>query len=225
MPKKEKNRVTDRRYHYTYLIKDNLHNKYYYGVHSTDFDPEDIVQYHSSSKHLKLIIKNFGVENFTKHIRRYFTSRDKADLWEYKVLRRMKVRSRKDFYVESGVCTGKFRAPYGRLKLGQQPCRCGDPKGFSKELYLHHVKELCKRESLTFLGLNGKWRGKKESKFIWVCRKGNTHYNTRVGFFLEKGSRCRCCISENSKSPPEKIDVNKELKNRYLMEISNEATN
>ena len=34
---------------------------------------------------------------------------------------------------------------------------------------------------------------KKETKFKWVCLKGNEH-STRVGSFLEKGTRCSCCI-------------------------------
>lgn len=112
MAKKEQNRASDRKYHYTYLIKDNIHNKFYYGVHSTDFDPEDINQYHSSSKHLKLMINSFGIDNFTKYVRRYFSSRVMADEWEHKVLRRMKVRSRKDFYNQSEGGVGYVTSGY-----------------------------------------------------------------------------------------------------------------
>lgn len=516
MPKKETRRVKDRKFHYTYLIIDNIDNMYYYGVHSTDYSPEDIHQYHSSSKHLNRVIAYKGIENFTKKVRRYFSSREKADLWEHKVLRRLKVSKRADFYnqkeggvgyvasgytvvrcrdtgktfrvpcedkyigiyydpiskgrklpeeqkkslselykgkwvgednpvhelkndsewrlllseinsgkklteeqkvnlkdyshwghltttkasdkvldrmkfnsainnnrhsiylykgevylhphelpvtvktlevevvqethplvpvlkagkgyypdiktaakdlgvfrntisnriknnhpcwkdyyflpeksvllskkvsdesfkkemevkyksilkkqkdyvkpfsvgksdeecsrifmgtgkflkgttfhrlpdkniygyyadfevycplcseddyVKDGVCTGKFKSSYQSLKSGYRPCRCGDPKGFSKEIYLYHVKLLCEKEGLTFSGVNGEWVGKKESKLIWICRKGNTHYDTRVGLFLEGGSRCKCCLSENIKNPPEKVNVNKRLKN------------
>lgn len=98
MPKKEKNRASERKYHYTYLIKDLINNKYYYGVHSTDHDPYNIKHYHSSSKYLKILIKELGINNFTKQVRRFFSTRAEADTWEHKVLKRMKVRSRKDFY-------------------------------------------------------------------------------------------------------------------------------
>lgn len=101
MKKHERRRVKERKYHYTYIITDNIHNKFYYGVHSTDYDPEDIRQYSSSSKHLNHAIKCFGIENFSKVVRRYFTTREEASLWEHKVLRRMKVRTRKDFYNQS----------------------------------------------------------------------------------------------------------------------------
>lgn len=101
MAKREKRRAGERLYHYTYLITDHINNKYYYGVHSTDFDPEDIRQYHSSSKHLTIMIKSLGIENFTKSVRRYFKSRPEADAWEHKVLRRMKVRTNNKFYNQS----------------------------------------------------------------------------------------------------------------------------
>ena len=105
MAKKEKRRSGDRTYHYTYLITDHMNNKYYYGVHSTDFNPEDIEQYHSSSKQLKLLIKEFGIVNFSKSVRRYFQSRATADAWEHKVLRRLKVRTNTKFYnqTEGGI--------------------------------------------------------------------------------------------------------------------------
>lgn len=122
----------------------------------------------------------------------------------------------RDFYVEIGICNGVFRSSYSSLKSGHRPCRCGDPKVFPQDLYLYHIKQLCEKEGLMFLGLNGQWAGKKESKIIWVCAKGNKHYTSRVGPFLEKGSRCRCCMAERAKSPPEKVNIPLQLKNRYL---------
>jgi len=96
--RKEINRVSDRKYHYTYLITDNLNGKFYYGVHSTDYDPECIHQYHSSSKHLNSLIRNLGIENFRKEVRRYFDSREEANKWESKVLRRIDAANNEMFY-------------------------------------------------------------------------------------------------------------------------------
>lgn len=518
MPKKEKNRVADRKVHYTYLITDTLNNKYYYGVHSTDYDPSDITQYHSSSRHLKLMIDELGIDNFTKEVRRYFNTRREADAWEHKVLRRMKVRTRSDFYnqseggegfvsagyvvvrckttgktlrvpcgdphigtlydylstgvklskeqraalselykgkwkgadnpvyhnrhkvtwregiskalsgkeipesqleslkdsshwkhllnyssseetirrmnfqrsinnnkyaniylfkgevylhvgelpvdikhieietthrphplvnllkagdsyfpdiktaakalgvhkntvtnriknphecwkeyyfleedkvveekrlsevvfkemlykeyatkleeqksyirpfslgksdqdatelfmstgkflkgstfqrsdekdssgsyayynvtcplcsndvyVDAGVCTGKFKAKYGGLKTGNPPCRCGTNKNFKLPVYLYHVEDICKKEGITLLETKP-YKGKKETKLIWKCRKGNVHENTRLGLFLENGNRCHCCKGYYKDNPPEIINLTIMFKERF----------
>lgn len=90
--------MRNRKYHYTYLIRDLNHNKVYYGVHSTDYDPEDITVYHGSSKHLNAIITAFNFKGFTKEVRKYFKTRQQANKWESTVLRRMKITEREDFY-------------------------------------------------------------------------------------------------------------------------------
>lgn len=98
---KERTRVDDRKHHYTYLIRDLKNDKVYYGVHSTDNDPWCLSNYHSSSKHLKMIIKEEGITNFTKEVRRFFNSRRAADVWESKVLRRIDAKSHSRFYNKS----------------------------------------------------------------------------------------------------------------------------
>lgn len=105
MARKEKNRARDRKYHYTYLIRDLKNKKVYYGVHSTDYDPYSLEDYHSSSKHLKLIIKEEGFDNFTKEVRRFFNSRVEADKWESKLLNRIGAKDHQEFYNKSnGDC-------------------------------------------------------------------------------------------------------------------------
>lgn len=108
MRKKEYNRVKDRKYHYTYLIRDNINNKVYYGVHSTDYEPEDIEQYHSSSKHLNTMIRCLGIENFTKEVRRIFPDRESANIWEAKVLVRMDAANDKRFYNKSNTANNFY---------------------------------------------------------------------------------------------------------------------
>lgn len=526
MRKREIKRAAERKFHYTYLIIDHINTKFYYGVHSTDYDPNDIQQYHSSSRHLNQMINHLGIENFSKHVRRYFKTRKDANLWEHKVLRRMKVRNRKDFYnqseggvgfssegflsvrslvdgtnlrvpvddpyidklyefvgkgrkmsdeekkhlsdlykgkwtgdenpvhymkddpdwirklselsmgrklseeqkaslrdpdhwkhlldckpsdeardralfhksvnnvkfkhvyfykgevyfhvpelpvtvktkevviieephppvnilkagdryypdvksaakslgvvpntmrnrlkskhvywedyfylsketvienkaiimenfkeelkckykdlimqqksyvkpfslgmtnkeatkifmntgrflegttferlnekdtqgyyswykvtcplcsydeyVKEGVCDGIFKAMYGCLKIGGNPCRCGDSKNYKLDIYLHHVKKICENEGIEFIGVS-EFIGKKETKIKWKCKEGNLHENTRLGLFLEKGARCRCCRSYYKENPPEKVNLKEIFKQRkelYLKEKS-----
>lgn len=96
--RKEGRRASERNVHYTYCITDKTNGLLYYGVHSTDFDPSDINQYHSSSKILNHHIKAKGISNFTKKVRRVFDSRLEASVWESKVLRRLKVSINDNFY-------------------------------------------------------------------------------------------------------------------------------
>lgn len=114
MPKKEQRRAKEREVHYTYLIKDELHDMYYYGVHSTDFDPSDINCYQGSSKKLNLLIKEFGIENFTKTVRRTFSSREKASQWEVKVLRRLRYYKRWDKFYNMSL-GGEGYDPSGKV--------------------------------------------------------------------------------------------------------------
>lgn len=164
MPRKEKKRVADRKYHYTYLITDKVNNKFYYGVHSTDFDPNDIEQYHSSSKHLKLLVRGLGIGNFSKQVRRYFKSRQEADAWEHKVLRRMKVRTRKDFYNQSEGGIGFVSSGYLSvkcLKTGKNlRVPCDDPYIGVLYEYVGKGRRLSEKERANLSEIyKGKWSG------------------------------------------------------------------
>lgn len=117
MPRKEKNRAKDRKHHYTYLIRDLKNRKVYYGVHSTDYDPHSIEDYYSSSKHLKLIIEREGFDSFTKEVRRFFPSREDADRWEAKVLRRINAKDHKDFYNKANGDSNFVASGYVTVKI------------------------------------------------------------------------------------------------------------
>jgi hypothetical protein len=60
-----------RKYNYFYKITNNINNKYYFGVHSTD-NLED--GYMGSGKRLRIAYKKYGIENFTKEILKEFDS-------------------------------------------------------------------------------------------------------------------------------------------------------
>lgn len=79
---------------YTYLIGWTDQNKWYYGVrYKSDAKPSDLwATYFTSSKAVKRFRVKFGEPNIVQ-IRKVFDSREKAIVWEHKVLERMKVAS------------------------------------------------------------------------------------------------------------------------------------
>ena len=84
---------------YTYLIGWSGLRKYYYGVrYSKTADPKDLwVSYFTSSKAVNNFRKAHGEPDIIQ-IRKTFSDKDDARLWEHKVLRRMKV-VKNDFWL------------------------------------------------------------------------------------------------------------------------------
>jgi len=77
---------------YTYLIGWTNHNKYYYGVrYAIDCHPDDFwVEYFASSDYVDEHRELHGEPDIIQ-IRRTFTDRESAILWEHKVNKRMDV--------------------------------------------------------------------------------------------------------------------------------------
>ena len=84
---------------YTYLIKCLIDNTFYYGVrYKTGCNPKEfLINYTTSSKEVKNKLKKYGKESFVFEIRKTFQDKNKARLWENKVLKRMNVIHRDDF--------------------------------------------------------------------------------------------------------------------------------
>lgn len=85
---------------FTYLIIDNINQKWYYGVrYARGCRTTDMLStYFTSSKFVKAAIQKYGIENFSYTIRRVFDNINAALEWEQKVLRRMRVVGRADCY-------------------------------------------------------------------------------------------------------------------------------
>ena len=83
---------------YTYLIGWSAQQKYYYGVrYASDCNPSDLwVKYFTSSPAVKAMRLIYG-EPDVRQVRKIFTDKQDARLWETKVLRRMKVIRRDEF--------------------------------------------------------------------------------------------------------------------------------
>ena len=86
---------------YTYLLYHIPTNLFYYGVkwekgcHPDTFWKD----YFTSSCHVALLRTLFGDESFEFEIRRTFEDKKKAQEWEHKVLRRMKVLHKPDVWM------------------------------------------------------------------------------------------------------------------------------
>lgn len=83
---------------YTYLIGWSNSNMFYYGVrYARGCSPNDLWDtYFTSSKHVKAFRKKHGEPDIIQ-IRKTFDCKEKAILWEGKVLQKLDVASRKDF--------------------------------------------------------------------------------------------------------------------------------
>lgn len=77
---------------YTYLLGWSRHNLFYYGVrYAAKADPSDLwTTYFTSSKYVKELRKVLGEPDVVE-VRRTFSDRKAAMVWEHTVLRRMKV--------------------------------------------------------------------------------------------------------------------------------------
>ncbi len=82
---------------FTYCITFIKTNQKYYGVRYKPYcNPSELWNtYFTSSNEIKRLIEIYGKEAFTFEIRRIFSSSLDAQEWEYKVLRRLRVRTNK----------------------------------------------------------------------------------------------------------------------------------
>jgi len=70
--------LNSKKYHYTYIIKNNESGKQYFGVRSCDCDPE-LDTYFGSSKYLAKDVDTLGINAFDKMIHELFDSREEAN--------------------------------------------------------------------------------------------------------------------------------------------------
>ena len=83
---------------YTYLIGWSNHNMFYYGLrHGVGCHPDELWNtYFTSSKYVKEFVKTHGNPDIID-IRKTFKSKEKACIWEHKVLKRLNAKNRSDF--------------------------------------------------------------------------------------------------------------------------------
>lgn len=71
----------EKKYNYFYRITNTINGNFYYGIHSTN-NLED--GYMGSGHRLQTAIKMFGIENFTKEVIKFFTTRKELAEYEAK---------------------------------------------------------------------------------------------------------------------------------------------
>jgi hypothetical protein len=96
---------------YTYLLTHISTGRKYYGVrYANNCHPGDLfVKYFSSSSLIKQLIMEEGKTAFEFEVRKTFTSKEAACLWEAKVLTRMNVLHREDWF--NANIAGCFKGP------------------------------------------------------------------------------------------------------------------
>jgi hypothetical protein len=106
---------------YTYLLKHIPTGKLYYGVqYGEGSNPCDFwSRYFTSSSYVHQLIEQDGKQAFEFEIRKTFQTREQAQKWESKVLRRMKVNLRDDFLNKNpglgfGYASGEKHWAYGK---------------------------------------------------------------------------------------------------------------
>ena len=75
--------VVAQKYHYFYKITNTINNHFYYGIHSTN-DLND--GYMGSGRRLKIAIKKYGIENFSKEIIKFFNNREELAKYEAEIV-------------------------------------------------------------------------------------------------------------------------------------------
>ncbi|NBP04521.1 MAG: hypothetical protein EBU90_31445 [Proteobacteria bacterium] len=111
---------------YTYLITHIPTGKRYYGVRfARGCHPSDLgTKYFSSSKLIKRMISEEGLDSFRFEIRRTFDDAETAINWETKVLTRLKVKSKQN-WLNIGISHKEFfnDEPWNKGKTGMPPSK------------------------------------------------------------------------------------------------------
>lgn len=89
---------------YTYLIGWSKHNKWYYGVRfAKNCHPSELwIKYKTSSKYVDKFVKENGEPDIIQ-VRKKFNSKEKARLWEEKVLIKMDVLNNQDKWLNKNI--------------------------------------------------------------------------------------------------------------------------
>lgn len=150
-------------YYYTYLVKNTITNKVYYGKRTTHIEPKKDLwnRYFTSSKVVARDIQEYGISAFTYEIRRFFKNKEKMNIWEAKVLRRCKVEKNTKFMnqhytSENFVCKSPPFKGHTHTEDSKEKIRQSVIDTKSKKIY--------KRSDVSIrnikLGFNKYWEGK-----------------------------------------------------------------
>lgn len=126
---------------YTYLIKHKSSGLCYYGVRFAEgCSPSDLfTTYFTSSKIIHRIIKKEGVDSFEYEIRKVFSSSRKAQEWELRVLKKLKVPNNEKLF-NKGLCTPPNHSGIKKTKEHREKISVSNLGKHSKEVALYGLK-------------------------------------------------------------------------------------
>lgn len=161
--------------HYFYKITNKINGHFYYGIHSTN-DIND--GYMGSGRKLKIAIKKYGIENFSKEILSFFTTRKEASIFESEMVTEELVKDKKCYNVSLG---GKGNSFLGKISAKDKYdniflVSTNDKRLENGELTVfwegkHHKKETVIKMKESFKRINHQ-KGEKNSQFgtCWVTK-------------------------------------------------------
>jgi DNA-directed RNA polymerase subunit RPC12/RpoP len=196
---------------YCYLLGWPSKNKWYYGVEYANnktrtANPSNLwVTYFTSSRHVKRFVEENGKPEIVQ-IRKTFTDRESAQLWESKVLRRLKVRENEKwlnvnpgsdgFAVPTGEnhpCFGKFRTEESKQK--QSKTRKDRHKQGLYQFYNHTPEQIETIRSI------GKSNYKPKETRTYVCEKCLQRFKKDEYIHHAKKEHYRCKHCKVGRTP------------------------
>lgn len=160
---------------YTYLVKHKPSGKVYYGVRiKNDIDPtEDLfIKYFTSSKTIKELIAQDGIEAFEWQVRHEFNDELAAVTWEAKVLQRCRVLEHQDIWLNKNAAGRKLLTKFGAKVISNT--HKGKPKSeehkekirqalIGKNVGRKHSAEAIEKIRASSTGANNPMFGKTQS--------------------------------------------------------------
>lgn len=154
---------------FTYCITHKKTGKKYYGVrYKNDCHPNDLWdKYFTSSKTIKKLIKNEGLNAFEIEIRKVFSDKESAIVWEQKVLQRLKVTTNENWFNES-ISPGKIIWSNKTRRIHSNRMSGDKNPFFGKK----HSEETKKKMSLSKKGKFGHKMSEETKKKLSLAKKG-----------------------------------------------------
>ena len=199
---------------YTYLLKHNPTNTYYYGVRYQNVKKkipiaEDLwTKYFTSSPKVEELIEDYGADSFDFEIRRVFDTPKQATIWETKVLTRCKV-LHDDKWINANIAghimptaeSNKKISDFhkGKPKSAEHAAKIGDANRGKKK----PPRDQAYRDNMSIAtsgeknGMYGKSQSEETKKLIGAANKGRK--STLKGKCLSEAHKSKISSTKKAK--------------------------
>lgn len=181
---------------YTYILKHIPTSTYYYGCrYAKDCHPTDLwASYKTSSRHVKILIEQYGEGSFEYEVRKVFDSELKCRQWEHKVLRRLNVVNRAEFINKTdNISISTECAAKGRLnrKASQKQKETASVLG-KRNTGRKHTEET--KRKVSFALLNNKYKLGKTENASTRLKKSTAKLGKPSNAIGNTQPRCSCVV-------------------------------